>query len=161
MRQKRSTGERTFVPLTTNPEGSPLLVSGSTDTLSSTEGYVDIMVQEGSTMATFDLLSLTCGSNAARSSKASAAARAWDWEYHMLISQVLQNEEHVSLQSVMSRHITTDSNRSLTREKRKASDEGPVAPVGQPPSKKSCKAPTEETGKELVFEGMRAAWGCA
>ena len=161
LRQKKNAGERAFVPLTTNPEGAPLLVSGASDATCSPEGFVDIMVKKGASIGTFDMLSLTCGSNAARSSKASAAARAWDWEYHMLVSQVLQNEGHDCLQPLMSRHITTDSNRSLTREKRKASDEGMAAPAGQPLCKKSCAAAnTHGSAEQKALEGMRPTW-CA
>lgn len=154
LRHKKAYGERAFVPLTTNPEGNPLLVSGASNAMACSDGYVDVVVKQGTDVATFNLLSLTCGSNAARSSSASAAARAWDWEYHLLVSQVLANGEQ-GLRPVMSRHITTDSNRSLTREKRKASDDG------QPQLKKSCTATEELPSKQHQgMQNMQHTWCC-
>lgn len=101
-----------YVKLTTNPTGAPLL-------LSSDSAIVDITIKKGESKANFNNLSLTCGSNAARSRKALPAARGWDWDYHLLIRCT---SEDVCVHSLMSKHLTTDSNRSQTREKRKLSE---------------------------------------
>jgi len=135
-RQQRAAAAREFVPLSANPEGAPLLVCGSQAALACEGGHVDVRLRAGTAEASFEQLSLTCGSNAARSSKASAAARAWDWEYHMLVSEVRQ-EGAAAVPALMSRHITTDSNRSLTREKRRPDESSESSPV-PPPSKRTC-----------------------
>jgi len=97
-----------------NPIGKPLLVMESDPTNSS----VRVHLKKGESVANFSGVSLTCGSNAARSQNAPASARVWDWEYYLDIS-FTESESEISTKSVIPKHITTDSNRSQTREKRK------------------------------------------
>jgi len=111
-----------YVKLQNNPAGKPLLVRGES-------GTIETVLKEGESVAVFDSLSLTCGSNAARSPKALPAARNWDWDYHLLIKS---NMESMCIHSLISKHLTTDSNRSQTREKRKLSEleeEGTPNPI--------------------------------
>jgi len=132
-KRKPKTGAKTvtnakskFVLLEENPIGKPLMVHES----SSTPG-VRSTIRKGETMATFDGVSLTCGSNAARSQNAPPAARVWDWDYHIRVDVV---ESEKIIEPLYSKHITTDSNRSQTREKRKREDSS-VA-LSSPPLKK-------------------------
>jgi len=126
-----------YVKLTTNPAGSPLL-------LFSDSAIVEVTVKKGESIADFSNLSLTCGSNAARSRKALPAARGWDWDYHLLIQT---NSENVCVHSLMSKHLTTDSNRSQTREKRKLSD---VTPNQKTPSPKRRKLTDSSSGSDSL-----------
>jgi len=109
-----TTGYNDFVKLITNPVGKPLMVRNDS-------GIIDTILEKGQTIAVFDQVSLTCGSNAARAKSAPSEAKGWDWDYHILIKSV---HDSLSIYSLMSKHITTDSNRSQTREKRKRSDMG-------------------------------------
>jgi len=102
----------TLVKLELNPVGKPLMVSESAITVPG----VSTMIKNGESCATFDGVSLTCGSNAARSQNAPAAARDWDWDYYIKVETV---SDQFSIVPVVSKHITTDSNRSQTREKKK------------------------------------------
>ena len=101
-----------LVKLELNPVGKPLMVSESAITIPG----VRTVIKHGESCATFDGVSLTCGSNAARSQTAPAAARVWDWDYYIKVEPA---SDHFSIAPVVSKHITTDSNRSQTREKKK------------------------------------------
>lgn len=130
----------TLVKLELNPVGKPLMVS---ETELSTPG-VAATIKQGESTAIFERACLTCGSNAARSQSAPAAARIWDWDYYIKVEpvSVLNN----SIVSVVSKHITTDSNRSQTREKKKRDPlPGLVSP---PPAKKRAipYLPTQNGG---------------
>lgn len=117
-----------YVKLVSNPTGKPLLLSGESD-------VIEIKIKKGESEGTFETLSLTCGSNAARSRNALPAARSWDWDYHLLIRSNSMDTSKFCIHSLMSKHLTTDSNRSQTREKRKLS-ECEEAQKSLPPAKK-------------------------
>ena len=108
-----------YVKLLLNPIGKSLLLHNGYEVSQAT-------LKKGQHTLHFRGLALTCGSNAARSKKALAAARVWDWDYHLLVKCVTLN---VPVHSLMSKHLTTDSNRSLTREKRKRGDEAESEPI--------------------------------
>ena len=115
-----------YVKLINNPVGKPLLVCGDS-------GIIETIIKKGESKASFDSLSLTCGSNAARSRKALPAARGWDWDYHLMIST---DYEGICMHSLMSKQLTTDSNRSQTREKRKLSELDGIESAPEPKKRK-------------------------
>lgn len=129
-----------YVKLQNNPAGKPLLVRGESATIETT-------LKKGESVAVFDSLSLTCGSNAARSPKALPAARNWDWDYHLLIKS---NTESPCVHSLISKHLTTDSNRSQTREKRKLSELGEeeTTPNPAPLKKQRVSTPSASVKEE-------------
>jgi len=129
------------IKLQNNPAGKPLLVRGES-------GTVEIILKKGESVAVFDSLSLTCGSNAARSPKALPAARNWDWDYHLLIKS---NTESLCVHSLISKHLTTDSNRSQTREKRKLSELGEEesTPDSTPLKKQRVASPSERESSDV------------
>merc|ERR1712063_42492 len=125
-----------YVKLPNNPAGKPLLVRGESSTIETT-------LKQGESVAVFDSLSLTCGSNAARSPKALPAARNWDWDYHLLVKS---NTEALCVHSLISKHLTTDSNRSQTCEKRKLSEleeEGAIESESVPVKKQRLSPPVK------------------
>lgn len=99
-----------------NPIGKPLLIVDSDPSNVQVIGHL----KKGSSVVTFAGVSLTCGSNAARSQNAPASARVWDWEYYLSVST--EKADLINTKAVIPKHITTDSNRSQTREKRKRPD---------------------------------------
>lgn len=117
-----------YVKLVSNPTGKPLLLSNDSE-------MVEVKIKKGDSVGVFESLSLTCGSNAARSRKALPAARGWDWDYHLLIRSNSMDTTKFCIHSLMSKHLTTDSNRSQTREKRKLSELGDTQ-KSCPPAKK-------------------------
>lgn len=134
-----TTGRTEYVKLHLNPVGRALLMQDGAD-------VVQAVVKKGDSMLNFSELSLTCGSNAARSKKAIPAARVWDWDYHLLIKPLNQD---ICIHSLMSKHLTTDSNRSQTRKKRKRNDSDVAILCELPATKKSkqqeSSSPSEDT----------------
>lgn len=112
-------GSNSFVFLEKNPIGNPLLMFDS-----SAEPVVSVVIAKGESIASFNNVVLTCGSNPARSASAPAAAKVWDWDYFLKIDVVRPSGSVI--RSLFSEHITTDSNRSQTREKRKRPAEFPT-----------------------------------
>jgi len=106
-----------YVLLEKNPIGKSLLAAESGNSVTAT-------LCKGECVVTFSGVYLTCGSNPARSPSAPLAARDWDWDYFMKV-EVTDQHKHAGapIRSLFSRHITTDSNRSQTREKRRRPNE--------------------------------------
>lgn len=127
-----------YVKLSHNPAGNPLMLRGNSS-------VIDVTIPKGKSTANFVNLSLTCGSNAARSRKALPAARGWDWDYHLLIRS---ETEKFCIHSLMSKHLTTDSNRSQTREKRKLSELNEESVEKASPPTKRRKLVVSQTSPE-------------
>lgn len=108
-KQYRADPKAEMVLLQNNPIGKPLLVLDGSKPVEGT-------IKKNESSINFDNLSLSCGSNAARSPNAPPAARVWDWDYYM---QVSSKNSEIKLRPLLSNTIATDSNRSQTREKRK------------------------------------------
>jgi hypothetical protein len=122
-----------LVKLHLNPIGKPLMVSESSENGVGARA----ILKQGETWVTFDDISLTCGSNAARSQNATPAARVWDWDYHIVVEAL---NPQIPITAVISKHITTDSNRSQTREKRKRESDASPTFAPFPPQKKRALA---------------------
>jgi len=113
-----------LVVLHKNPIGKPLIVLDTNP-----NATVETIIRKGDSVTIFSGISLTCGSNAARSRTAPEAAKDWDWDYFLRV-----NVENLNtFGPLVSEHITTDSNRSQTREKKKR--ERPTD-LSFPPAKK-------------------------
>lgn len=110
--KEENTSTKNLVLLENNPIGKPLLVNES-----SPSPVITAVIGKGESIASFSGLSVTCGSNPARSKIAPEAARDWDWDYFLKIE--VQDGYGPVVEPIISHHITTDSNRSQTREKRK------------------------------------------
>jgi len=119
--QEETNNSPCYVPLDNNPIGKPLLAA-------SVKSAVTATLSKGESMITFTGVYLTCGSNPARSPTAPIAARDWDWDYFMKVEVNGENDNSATIRSLLSRHITTDSNRSQTREKRRRSDDFEIPP---------------------------------
>lgn len=127
--KKTELDSSSLVLLENNPIGKPLMISES-----GLSCVVTAVLSKGESVATFKSVSLTCGSNPARSVNAPKAARIWDWDYYLRVNA---QKSGVIVRPLFSKHITTDSNRSQTREKRKRPDDSDVLP----PSKRSAHFP--------------------
>lgn len=113
-----------LVVLDKNPIGKPLLIEESKENSTT----ILSVLKKGESIFSFDNLTLTCGSNAARSKNAPDSARKWDWDYYLKVEPLLSSST-TEIRPIISDLVTTDSNRSQTREKRKRPFEDVLPPA--------------------------------
>ena len=143
-KQYRADPKAEMVLLQNNPIGKPLLVSDGSKPVEAT-------IKKNESSTNFDNISLSCGSNAARSPNAPPAARVWDWDYYMKVSS--KNSE-INVRPLVSNTIATDSNRSQTREKRKRESANMNSNIPDPKKQKLGCSPFVQSYQQPTMQSF-------